>query len=941
MTLKIHNNNGASAITGRNAGRPFLGLLLMMTGLLLSFFQPVVAQNYNFTAVATVNNQVANGVANDVVEVYVTYNDPGHPDNGLPANGVSVDFVLAGTGVGQSLTTGPAAYLPGYVEFSTNSTIPITTTVQVTVNGVSHFVQITFVPGPPAAATSYVVALVTPQPADGVSQDAVEAVINDQFGYPVANGTVVQFTIETGTATIVTTSPTVNGLASAYFTSTVVGNVQVQAMINGTTYLNDLNNPANNYVTIQFVVPPPSLTNSYIAAVITPMPADGVSQDEVQATVLNSLGQPVPAGTAVTFTIETGTATITTTGITNASGVATAFFTSTVVGSVQVQAQVSINGTPTYLNAQGNPANNYVTIQFVNPPPSVATSYIVAVTTPVPADGISQDGVQAVVLNSLGQPVPAGTAVTFTIETGTATIITTGITNASGVATASFTSTVVGSVQVQAQVSINGTPTYLNDESNPANNYVTIQFVNPPPSAANSFIVAVTTPVAADGASQDVVQATVLNSLGQPVPAGTIVTFTIETGTATMTTTGITNASGVATAFFTSTVVGSVQVQAQVSINGTPTYLNDQNNPGNNYVTISFIAGSPVPGNPGGGGSGGTNPGNGGTPPNGGGSGGGSGGSGPGSNGGYTILFVTQDDQLANGVQQDSVYAYITDINKNPVPGVSVTFFIQTTPASGTITSGDQIISNPTATTNSNGIAAIAVVSTTPGTAFVDATIVDPATGNTVLIDGSYQIVTFDTRPDTTNILTALHVIVPQAIADGVQQTEVSAHVVDLDGNVMADQLVTFSIDSGSGTIVTPQPVLTDANGDAFIYITSTTPGYVLITATVDGEKIVFGSPARVQFMPVNIYVPRVFTPNGDGVNDILKPILVGITTFHYMSIYNRWGNLIFTTEDPNQGWDGTFKGVPQPIETYLWIAEGIDDNGRKIVAKGMVSLAR
>ena len=44
---------------------------------------------------------------------------------------------------------------------------------------------------------------------------------------------------------------------------------------------------------------------------------------------------------------------------------------------------------------------------------------------------------------------------------------------------------------------------------------------------------------------------------------------------------------------------------------------------------------------------------------------------------------------------------------------------------------------------------------------------------------------------------------------------------------------------------------------------------------------------------------------------------------------------------DQNAGWDGTFKGVPQPVETYLWIAEGIDTNGKRVVQKGMVSLIR
>jgi gliding motility-associated-like protein len=210
-----------------------------------------------------------------------------------------------------------------------------------------------------------------------------------------------------------------------------------------------------------------------------------------------------------------------------------------------------------------------------------------------------------------------------------------------------------------------------------------------------------------------------------------------------------------------------------------------------------------------------------------------------------------------------------------------------------------------------------------------------------VLIYDSYQTLHFVDVPDVTNPLTSLTTIIFEALADGSQQTEVKAHVVDLHGDVMPNQYVYFSVDSGSGTIVTPQPVLTDANGDAYVYISSKTPGDVLITATVDNKQITFGSPARVRFAPLNFYVPRVFTPNNDGTNDILKPILVGIAQFHYFNIYNRWGNLIFTTQDPNQGWDGTFKGVPQPVETYLWIGEGIDVNGKKIVQRGMVSLAR
>ncbi len=372
--------------------------------------------------------------------------------------------------------------------------------------------------------------------------------------------------------------------------------------------------------------------------------------------------------------------------------------------------------------------------------------------------------------------------------------------------------------------------------------------------------------------------------------------------------------------------------------------------------TVTFVLGPPVPGDPGGGGSGGNPPsgggtdpppgGGGGTPPDGGGGtppgGGGTGpgvGGGTGSNNGYTVMFVTQDYQLADGTHQDSVYAYITTAQKQPVPGASVKFIIQNTPTSGTATANAKFVGQPDTTTNNNGLAAIGIVSTKAGTVYIDAILT--VGGVSVLIDSSYRIVTFLDAPDVNNPLTNLSVIVYQALADGTQQTAVKAHIVGLDSTAMPDQEVIFTIDSGNAEIVTPQSVKTDGNGDQFIYFTSKKPGDVLITATVNGQSITFGSPAKVKFVPINIYVPPVFTPNGDGNNDVLKPILVGISTFHYFSVYNRWGNLIFTTQDPNNGWDGRFKGVAQPVETYLWIAEGIDVQGNKIVQKGMTTLVR
>lgn len=90
-----------------------------------------------------------------------------------------------------------------------------------------------------------------------------------------------------------------------------------------------------------------------------------------------------------------------------------------------------------------------------------------------------------------------------------------------------------------------------------------------------------------------------------------------------------------------------------------------------------------------------------------------------------------------------------------------------------------------------------------------------------------------------------------------------------------------------------------------------------------------------------DIYVPTAFTPNGDGRNDVLKPFAVGISSFHYFAIYNRYGEPIFKSAVPTQGWDGTLRGKAQPGGTYVWMVSGVDFNGNKIVKKGTAILIR
>lgn len=88
-------------------------------------------------------------------------------------------------------------------------------------------------------------------------------------------------------------------------------------------------------------------------------------------------------------------------------------------------------------------------------------------------------------------------------------------------------------------------------------------------------------------------------------------------------------------------------------------------------------------------------------------------------------------------------------------------------------------------------------------------------------------------------------------------------------------------------------------------------------------------------------YMPNAFTPNGDGLNDIIRPYLQGNNIFTRFSIYNRAGNLVFSTNRDGGGWDGKFKGNPVESGMFVWMFEYIDENKNPVVQKGSLMLVR
>jgi gliding motility-associated-like protein len=95
----------------------------------------------------------------------------------------------------------------------------------------------------------------------------------------------------------------------------------------------------------------------------------------------------------------------------------------------------------------------------------------------------------------------------------------------------------------------------------------------------------------------------------------------------------------------------------------------------------------------------------------------------------------------------------------------------------------------------------------------------------------------------------------------------------------------------------------------------------------------------RIDLTP-QVYMPTIFTPNGDGDNDLLE-----VKGKYYksvkMTIMNKWGEVLFISEDAGKGWDGNYKGQPVSIDSYAYHIVAFDNQGKEISLKGVVSLLR
>ncbi len=122
----------------------------------------------------------------------------------------------------------------------------------------------------------------------------------------------------------------------------------------------------------------------------------------------------------------------------------------------------------------------------------------------------------------------------------------------------------------------------------------------------------------------------------------------------------------------------------------------------------------------------------------------------------------------------------------------------------------------------------------------------------------------------------------------------------------------------------------TAVNRDAPFYIKVTNASGCITIATVNANIIYPG-----------IVIPNTFTPNGDGVNDVLTVLMENSIHVKSFKIVNKWGDVLFSTSDIYNYWDGNRDGKALPVGVYYWFVDGIDTSQRKIRQSGSVAILR
>jgi gliding motility-associated-like protein len=208
----------------------------------------------------------------------------------------------------------------------------------------------------------------------------------------------------------------------------------------------------------------------------------------------------------------------------------------------------------------------------------------------------------------------------------------------------------------------------------------------------------------------------------------------------------------------------------------------------------------------------------------------------------------------------------------------------------------------------------------------------DPLTADPILTavdDQVYQVVVSDIWGCTDTLTVDVMVDDVPVVDAGDQQ------IIDF------GQSLTLAGDAPPPYFWTPEESLSDPNILNPVATPESSTWYVLSSTSAAG-CVGIDSVFIIVVEPPPVIIPNAFTPNGDGLHDVLHPVvlgdLVGEISF---TIVNRWGETVFRSNDANSGWDGTYKGKPQELGSYVYIFVYVDPAGNRFETKGTISLMR
>lgn len=161
------------------------------------------------------------------------------------------------------------------------------------------------------------------------------------------------------------------------------------------------------------------------------------------------------------------------------------------------------------------------------------------------------------------------------------------------------------------------------------------------------------------------------------------------------------------------------------------------------------------------------------------------------------------------------------------------------------------------------------------------------------------------------------------------------------DTMVVVGQPLRLNASGGFYYLWTPPDGLSDPNIPNPVAELNDDTRFILKVTTSAGCFAYDTLNVRVFKTEPDIFVPTAFTPNNDGLNDLLTPIPVGIESLEFFRVYNRWGQEVFATDRIGKGWDGRLKNREQGSDTFVWQVRGKDYLGRIIYRKGTVTLIR